>query len=196
LLVNDDKAIIIDAGVTTHLVEDHLKLYSKKPKVVGVLLTHCHFDHILNLDDFLSKYSCNAYICKPGKEMLYDKEKNLSYLTDSPFVVKSKRDIKTFVDGDVLQLDGFEIKCFNIPGHSIDSSCFVIDDNMFLGDTVFKVGVGRTDLFSGDENVLKITLKRLLDELSLNINNFYPGHNSNFDKKDMIYNINRTLGDI
>ena len=66
---------------------------------------------------------------------------------------------------------------------------------MFTGDTVFKIEVGRTDRFSGDENVQMITLERIINNLSENINHFYPGHGSNFDNSDLKYNISRILGD-
>jgi len=196
LVVEGEDAILIDAGTFVSKIEENLKVFSPKPTLKGVLVTHCHFDHVAELDNILAKYKCPAYIYKAGKTMLYDEKKNLSYLDAVPFKIKAKKDIKTFLDGECLTFGNIEVNCFNTPGHSIDSSCFVIDDNMFTGDTVFKIEVGRTDLYSGDENVQRISLERIRNRLSEGINQFYAGHGANFDNDDLKYNINRILGDM
>jgi glyoxylase-like metal-dependent hydrolase (beta-lactamase superfamily II) len=66
---------------------------------------------------------------------------------------------------------------------------------MFTGDTVFRVEVGRTDLYSGDENVQRISLERIVNTLSNGVENFYAGHGTNFNKEELNYNISRILGD-
>lgn len=196
-IINDDEsAVIIDAGASVDKIEEHINLFEHKPEVKAVLLTHSHFDHIRNLDEILKRFDCKAYICSAGKEMLYSKDKNLSYLDEEPFVIKSKKDIETFEDGDTLTFGKLDFICYNTPGHSIDSSCFAIMDNLFTGDTIFKVGVGRTDMYSGNEKVLKISLNRIKDEIATDINHFYAGHGANFDKDDFEYNVNRFLGEI
>ena len=194
LVIDGEDAILIDAGAFVSKIEENLKMFNPKPKLKAVLITHAHFDHVAELDNILSKYKCPAYIYKLGKPMLYDEKKNLSYI-DTPFKIKEKKGIQTFVDGNELEFGSITVKCYNTPGHSVDSSCFVIGDNMFTGDTVFKIEVGRTDMYSGDENVQKITLERILNSLSEGVNNFYAGHGSNFDIDDLKYNINRILGD-
>ena len=194
LIVKDDKdAVLIDAGVYVGQIEEHLKMYAHKPKIHAVLLTHSHFDHIEELDNIVNKYGCEVYIHETGKKHLSDPNKNLSCL-DVPFKIKTKG-IKTFVDGEELNFNNINVICYNTPGHSVDSSCFVIGDNMFTGDTVFKVEVGRTDLFSGSSNVQRITLERIRDELSESIKMFYPGHGPNYDRDDLEYNLQRTLGE-
>ena len=188
-------AVIIDAGASVDAIEEHLNMFNTKPEVKAVLLTHAHYDHIRNLDNILKKYKCKAYICQSGKQMLYDTEKNLSCLDENPFVIKDKKNIKTFVDGDTLTFGNLDFICYNTPGHSVDSSCFVVHNHMFTGDTVFKSRFARTDLYSGDENVLRISLRRLLEEVCNDVDNFYPGHSLNFNKTDFEYVINRFLGE-
>ena len=192
VVIDGEDAVLIDAGVYVNKVEEVLKMFTPKPVLRAVLLTHAHFDHIREHNNIIAKYKCQAYICKSGKPMLYKEDMNMSIL-DTPIKVKAKRAIKTFVDGANLDDGNLTFACFNTPGHSIDSSCYVVGDNMFTGDTVFKVGVGRYDLYSGDENVLRISLERIKDTLSMDINNFYPGHGANFDKSELDYNISRTL---
>lgn len=189
-------AVLIDAGASVESIKEHLDMFNTELSVNAVLLTHCHFDHIRNLDEILKNFKCKAYICTSGKDMLYDKDKNLSYLDEKPFVIKDKKNIETFNDGDVLTFGNLDFICYNTPGHSVDSSCFVVADSMFTGDTVFKIGVGRTDMYSGDENVLHISLRRILNELTDDVKHYYAGHGVNFDKQDLEYNIGRVLGDI
>lgn len=194
LIIENEESILIDAGVVVSDVEENLKMFSPKPKIKGILITHCHFDHIRELDNLIKKYECPAYIFKSGKPLLYNENHNLSYL-EKPFKIKAKRDIKTFKDSEQISFGEIVIKCYNTPGHSVDSSIFIIGDNMFTGDTVFKIEVGRTDLYSGDELVQEISLRRLRDELSQGVKQFYPGHGPNFDDDDLKYNINRILGE-
>lgn len=194
VIVDGEDAILIDAGCFVSKIEEALDVFSPRPTLRGVLLTHAHFDHIRELDSIFAKYKCPIYIYKCGKLYLYDEKKNMSIL-DSPFKIKVKRDVKTFVDGAELVFGNIRVVCYNTPGHSLDSSCFAIDNNLFTGDTVFRVDAGRCDLYSGDENMLEISLKRIRDELSSRIENFYAGHGANFSKEELGYNVSRFLGE-
>lgn len=194
LIVNNETAILIDASANVGQIEENLKMYRPKPKLQAIFLTHEHFDHIAELDNLLKRYECNAYIHDSGKECLYKESENLSTL-DSPFKIKTKRNVKTFKDSEEIIIGDIVVKCFHTPGHSKGSSCFVIEGNMFTGDTVFKCDVGRTDLFGGDEKVQKISLSRVLNELGQDITYFYSGHGLMFDREDLEYNLNRHLGD-
>lgn len=194
LVIDDSDAILIDSGASVDMIEENLRVFSPKPRVKAVFVTHAHFDHILNLDSILKKYDCPAYIFKSGKSMLFDEKQNLSKMDES-FKIKTRKNIKTFADGQIIEIGTMKIHCYNTPGHSQDSSCFVIDNNMFTGDTIFKIEVGRTDLFSGDSTQQRISLERLKNDLSSGIVQFYPGHGPNFDLNDLIYNIDRILGE-
>ena len=119
---------------------------------------------------------------------MYRENQNLSVL-DKSFKIKEKKLVKTFKDGAEFDIGDIHIKCYHTPGHSQGSSCFVIEDNMFVGDTVFKTDIGRHDLFGGNEDVHKISLIRIKQDLSNNINNFYAGHGANFNMNDLQYNL-------
>ena len=124
-----------------------------------------------------------------GKAMMKKKQHNNHDM-------KNKKNIKTFKDSDEIKIGNILVKCYHTPGHSMGSSCFVIEDNMFVGDSVFRSDVGRTDLFGGDESVQKISLARILNDLSDGINNFYSGHGFNFSKEELVYNLSHFLGEI
>ncbi len=193
LVVSGKDAIMIDASASVKATKENLALYGGV-KLHAIFLTHCHFDHIAELDDLIAHYNCPVYIHKNGKHSLYKVEENLSFL-DEPFTIKNRKNIKTFVDGDEMDFGEIHIKCYLTEGHSHDSSCFIVGDNMFTGDTVFKVCVGRTDMFGGNEFVQKISLKRIRDDLSNGVNNYYSGHGANFDYEGMKYIIDSVVGD-
>lgn len=195
LLIEGAEALLVDAGVSVERIEENLKLFTPRPKLKAILLTHAHFDHIAALDAIMAKYGCPAYIFTSGKPMLYREDQNMSVL-DIPFKIKTKKNIKTFKDGQELNFENIRVKCFNTPGHSNDSCCFVVGDNMFTGDTVFKVECGRYDLYSGDSNMLRISLERIKNVLSEDVEHFYAGHGPNFNKSEMEYNIGRLLGEM
>ena len=80
----------------------------------------------------------------------------------------------TIEDGGELKLGDLEIRVVATPGHTLDSVSFIIGENIFSGDTLFKQGIGRTDLAGGDFDQIKKSLKRLI-EFPDNFKVF-PGH--------------------
>lgn len=185
LVVSNNDAILIDASVEPNEIMKHLNMFSPKPKLQTILLTHAHFDHIGMLESLAGKFECPVYTNKFGEGILKDKNKNLSIMIKNSFEFKEKRFIRLFKDEDEIEIGDIHIKCYLTPGHSADSAVFVIEDNMFTGDTVFKNCIGRVDLVGGDKRQMAISLNRIKDSLSDGINTFYPGHNENFDKSDL-----------
>ena len=194
LIMSGKDAVLIDGSAYVSQVEENLKISSDKPTLKAIFLTHEHFDHIAQLDNLIARFNCPVFIHSLGKPCLYKSEQNLSIL-DVPFTIRKKRGIKTFKDGEEFLFDNMKIQAFHTPGHSMGSSCFLVDDNMFVGDTVFKVDIGRNDLFGGDADVQKISLTRLLTDPAMSAEHYYAGHGSNFEKNDLEYNINHFLGD-
>lgn len=194
LVTSGKDAILIDASANVTQVEENLKLSIPKPIIRAIFITHEHFDHIVELDNLVKKYKCPVFICEYGKSCLYNEKQNLSIL-DIPFKVKEKKLIKTFKDGAEFDIGDINIKCYHTPGHSMGSSCFVIGDSMFVGDTVFKTDIGRSDLFGGDKEVQKISLIRLNQDLAQRIKMFYSGHGANFDLENLKYNLEYLLGE-
>ena len=128
VLKKGDTCLVVDPG------DDYPKIKELvgDSKVLGVLLTHSHFDHIGALRNFLTKR--NVKIFK-----------------------KSSTSEKSYEVGD------FSFQVIYTPGHSSDSISFYFpDDNvMFVGDFIFKEGVGRCDLPTGSEAEMKESLNNI-----------------------------------
>lgn len=170
LISTDTSAVIIDPGEMCLRLEEFTK--ENKGKKFGILLTHNHFDHILAADAVRNLTGGKIYISVPDADGLSDGEINLCTRFCIPFT-PFKADC-TFNDGDVLKIGDIEFKVMLTPGHSEGSACFIIDNKLFSGDTLFRLSVGRTDFIRGNYNELTLSLKKIA---SLNADyEVYTGH--------------------
>lgn len=94
----------------------------------------------------------------------------VEYFEKEGVVLKNFLELKKQKD---FLIAGLKIKTIFTPGHTLDSVCFLIENNIFTGDTLFVRGVGTTN-YGGNELQLKKTLKGLFN-LDQNIV-VWPGH--------------------
>lgn len=137
------------------------------------LLTHGHFDHIYSVDYVRENYGCRVCIHENDADCLTDSLKNANKLFFNEELVFEPADI-TLTDKDILKLGELEITVIHTPGHTAGSVCYMIEDSMICGDTIFDRSVGRTDLPSGNTKVLYESLRKIKDmngDIKL-----YPGH--------------------
>ena len=66
-------------------------------------------------------------------------------------------------------------RTLHTPGHTAGSVCYLLEDKLFTGDTLFCLGVGRTDLPTGDYRMLVSSVRDVLFKLSGDYSVF-PGH--------------------
>ncbi|KKP36369.1 MAG: hypothetical protein UR27_C0021G0040 [Candidatus Peregrinibacteria bacterium GW2011_GWA2_33_10] len=146
-------------------------------KVVGIILTHGHFDHVGDSPSLSHKFKAPIYLRKEDFSLLRVNLPNLIDLSE----------IKVLKAGDL------EIQILHTPGHSRGSVCLLIDGKLLTGDTVFVGCCGRTDLQESDPEAFKKSLgliKNLPDDIEI-----WPGHdygNEKFStvKKEMKRNEN------
>lgn len=169
-------AIVIDPGAEAEVIAAELE--SRGLTLRKILLTHGHFDHMGAAAELKEKYSAQVYISVQDEELLPDREKSVAiFLPDSPFhPVEADARVK---EGDVISQGSMKISVIETPGHTAGSVCFVIEDCIFTGDTLFHGSVGRTDLYSGNAAQQAETLKRLA-ELDKNYR-LYCGHGEDTD---------------
>ena len=186
LLEEDGHLLIIDPS-------DHAAVLEKcrNAASVTVLLTHEHFDHISGLKRIrdLRASSCRVIAGATCSERIQDTKANLSAYADvlaelggkqipehwSPFVCKAT-DI-TFDNHYAFRWVGHEVELFSVPGHSAGSSCIVLDDMLFVGDTVLENNLMVKFPGSSKKLYRSVTVP-LLEKLLLGgrIKSVYPGH--------------------
>lgn len=151
LIINDKKGIIVDPTIGLEKYIDDIK----KINITAILLTHCHIDHIASAHLF----DAPIYMSKIDAINIKDNRINLSNTFGIPFIFPSNNIIG--LDDEVLSLNNLKIECILTPGHTSGGMCFLINDSLFSGDTLFQVGIGRTDFPTGNMNDLKKSLLKL-----------------------------------
>ncbi len=143
VLIKNGTCLVIDPGDDYPKIKDVVG----DNNVIGVLITHSHFDHIGALRNFLTKRSIKIF-----------KKSNLE-------------------DGKEYEIGEFKFKCYYTPGHSSDSVSFYFekDKALFVGDFVFKGSIGRCDLPTGSSEVMAKSLKRLKETFDKDTI-LYTGH--------------------
>lgn len=172
-LVRDTKSgcgVIIDPGKENSKLTGDIR---ECTKIDYILLTHGHFDHILAADYYRNITDAKIVIGENDSEFTGDNKLNLSGRFKRTKLEKFCSDILVN-DGDKLEFADKNIEVIHTPGHTRGSVCYLIDNLIFTGDTLFKGDIGRTDLPTGEEDKLKISLQRLFKMEGDYV--VYPGH--------------------
>lgn len=167
ILEIDNKIIVFDPACKV----DKLLPYFNGKELLAVLLTHGHFDHIKSCDDLYKMFKVPIYIHEADIEMTKNKGWGRVFglqavPTISVPLVKLKE--------TKYKIGPFNFEVLFTPGHSKGSVCYLFDDCIFTGDTLFKLACGRSDLEGGDISELKSSL-RMLKTLNPSLI-VYPGH--------------------
>lgn len=168
LVYNDSEMLIIDPGASFKKIDEAISKH-ENVKVVAILLTHGHFDHIGAADKLKEKYNCPIIASKDDEKIL----RNIKYNSLAGFAAEVESDID-WIEKDELNIGSINVKVLFTPGHSAGSVMYIIDNKLFSGDTLFRLSVGRTDLYSGSSYLLRESLQQLynLDRDMI----VYPGH--------------------
>ncbi len=163
-----NQCVIIDAGEEFEKIKGFVD--RNNLKICGILLTHGHFDHCASCKKF-QDLGVKIYIHKDDADKLCTNN-NLAYLFGRSFA-KLNADVE-FDEGE-LKVGEFDFKVIYTPGHSKGSVAFVYKNNIFVGDTIFYNGVGRTDFYDGSEEQLIKSIQKLKPYLNGDYKIFY-GH--------------------
>ena len=159
------EALIIDP-VIEHTDEYVKVLENLDLKLVKVIDTHIHADHISGLNELNKRTNCTRIMGEKSKSEVVD--------------LKLK-------DNEIINIENIQLKAIYTPGHTDCSYCYIMNDRVFTGDTLLINGTGRTDFQSGSpydayESIFNRLLK--LPEKTL----VYPAHDYNGKKNSTIEN--------
>lgn len=170
LVAENGRGIVIDPSVDYDEATDGGAI-----TLLGVFITHGHFDHIAALDSYVKKTAAAVYLHRAAYPKLGNPELNCSALFPFEIKVAVPEERARFIgDGSEIDLLSTPVRVIETPGHSDCSVCFMIADMLFTGDTLFKDGIGRADLPGSVPNALVDSFSKLR---SLNPTlTVYPGH--------------------
>lgn len=179
-----NEAIVLDPGDHARRICAYIE--EQDITVKYIVLTHCHFDHILAAQLVKSKTNAEIIACKAEKENLNSVEVNMTeQFSGIPFVLDADRYIS---DGDEIISGEFVFRVIETAGHTSGSMClYCASENiLFSGDTLFRGNIGRTDFPTGDYQTLIHSIRTKLYTLPEHTR-VLPGHESEttiaFEKK-------------
>lgn len=167
-VINNKECIVIDPATNSEKILDFAK--ENNVKIKAILLTHGHFDHcsaVKNLQETGIKVYCSEFDYNILKNSPKDFGLNPAFGFAADFIVN---------DNQEINLIGIKVKVISTAGHTEGSTSYLIEDNLFCGDTLFAGGnYGRCDLFSGNFEKIKHSIKEKLFVLNNDIK-VYSGH--------------------
>jgi hydroxyacylglutathione hydrolase len=154
IVADDDsrEATVVDSSYNASEIAEVLK--SKSFNLKYIINTHGHSDHTAGNVDLRAEFG--------GQIVAYKSS-------------KTKPDVAV-AEGDVIVVGAILIKVIHTPGHTPDSICLLVDDELLLtGDTLFVGECGRTDMPGGDSKSMYESLFNKLMKLGDDVK-VYPGH--------------------
>jgi glyoxylase-like metal-dependent hydrolase (beta-lactamase superfamily II) len=177
LLTKGGEALLVDPGFSNQDEFNNFKRHVQENdvKLIAVVLTHAHVDHVLGLHMVLDEFEIPVYL-----------NDNDRYLWDNFSSQAAMFGLKTTAfsfSPELLPIDSewsignFTFDVRYTPGHSPDhvSLYSKADAIVIAGDALFKDGIGRTDLYKGDFNLLEKSIQEQLYTLA-DETVVYPGH--------------------
>jgi len=164
-----DAAVVIDPGLQHPQVLELLERHGLRCE--RILLTHGHPDHVNGVPALKAAHRCPAALHRDDTEQL----SRLRLLPGVPEDAPEVEIDEHLEDGQLLHWHDLDIEVLHTPGHTRGSVCFRFGQNLVAGDTLFRRGVGRTDLLGGSWPALIFSIEQRLYTLPPSTV-VHPGH--------------------
>ncbi len=163
------EVVVIDpAWDVPHLIDEATK---NNLTIKGALVTHGHFDHTNGVEDLLKHLDIPVYINKHEADFFKFNWGN--------------ENVRKAESGEKIKVGDIEIELVHTPGHTPGSQCFLVNNNLVAGDTLFINGCGRCDLPGGNvEQMFETIYNKLMKMNDDTI--IFPGHNYAEKKSDTL----------
>ncbi len=174
--IETKNAAIVDPACNMEQVNNIVR--SKGVILKTILITHVHTDHIRSVNDIVNQYNSNVYISKREADVYSYCCKNLI----------------TFDDNDEILIEKTKVTCMITPGHTAGSSCFLVTNGLFAGDTVFIEGCGNCTENGGSALDMYCSILRIKKQVGDSVlvyaghtYHYLPGKPISFLKENNIY---------
>jgi hydroxyacylglutathione hydrolase len=161
------EAVVVDPG--DGAAQLRLELARMGASCAAILVTHCHWDHILGVAD-LAETGAPVYAPELERPVL---EQPREFFPDIP--IRPYVGAQGLSGDEELELAGLTLWVVSIPGHSPGHVAYAVDGALFSGDLLFAGSIGRTDLPFSDEETLLDSIRGLFDRFPPETV-VYPGH--------------------
>lgn len=158
VLFDENKdAFVVDPGGSSENIIEAIEKNSLNIKYI--LLTHGHFDHVGAVASLVKKYKAPVYLSKEDRAFLESPKE----VRVSAFGMQIEAaEVDVFVkEGDEIPFSEGAIKVIETPGHTLGSVCYLFENYLFAGDTLFNGSIGRTDFPESDHSLMVESLKKL-----------------------------------
>jgi glyoxylase-like metal-dependent hydrolase (beta-lactamase superfamily II) len=181
VLINDEslESIIVDPGGDKEVIQNRVKALGLKP--VMVVLTHAHLDHCLEATSIAKTYACKIAMHEKDLPM-YLRLKEQAYALVGAFIADTLEEPKQpdlfLEDNQILTFGKSQARVLHLPGHSPGGIGLYFGGQepvLVCGDTIFRDGIGRTDLWGGDYETLIASIKNKVFALE-DRTRLIPGH--------------------
>ncbi len=162
------EAAVIDPG--DGAAQLRLELAGMGARCAGILITHCHWDHLLGVADLAEGTGAPVYLPELERPAL---EQPREFFPDVP--LRPYNGANGLSGGETVELAGISFETVRIPGHSPGHLAYYADGCLFSGDLLFAGSVGRTDLPFSDWETLLESIRSLFDRFPSETV-VYPGH--------------------
>ena len=134
---------------------------------LAIINTHAHLDHIGAVSALQKQWDIPFYLHKDESDVLdtYEETCRLFNITAG-----EKPAVDFWIeDESLLTFGNLSFTPLFTPGHTPGGTTYIIEDHVFVGDTLFRGSVGRTDLPGGDWTTLEESLLKMMEKIA-------PGH--------------------
>lgn len=182
LALSGDEAVLIDPSASA---DDIAKVSDEAGvRICAILLTHGHYDHMLNLEAARERFAAPLMIHESDAEALSSSERSLFSMIGYPNRVFAPAE-RLLSDGETVEFGGKSILVIHTPGHTAGSVSYLCGEReLIVGDTLFDMGIGRSDFPSGDIGSLEGSLRKLACDFPSAV--VYPGHGDTTDMEKQI----------
>lgn len=158
ILSGEKGNILIDPGYYDESIHNYIV---KIGGISSILITHGHFDHIMGINDLIKDFpSCKVYIFALEEKLFFKPSLNCSSFISNPYIPSCTIEP---LQEEKYHIEGYQIEVIYTPGHTKGSCMYYFKEEniLFTGDTLIGESIGRSDLPTGNENELYLSLIKI-----------------------------------